>query len=107
MQLLVDRDLDLGLGVLGEADLVDRADRLAADEHLVAGHELAAGLEEQPVLVAAVAAEKDKDNQHDAGEQGSDPGGSDQGSTSSSVIRSLSLHYGTASASPLYPLLRP
>ena len=49
VERLVDRDRDLGLRVVGQGDAVDRADRLAGDEHLVAGDELAAVLEEQVV----------------------------------------------------------
>ena len=59
MQLLFDADFDLGQVVVGEADAFHRADRLAADQHLVVGHELGGVLEDELVLVAAVAAEED------------------------------------------------
>ena len=67
MQFLFDRDLDFGEVVVGELDAFDRADRLAADQDLVVGHELAGVLEEQVVLVAAAAAEEDhaeRDHDH-------------------------------------------
>jgi hypothetical protein len=51
---VVDRDLDLRLGVLGEADVVDRPDGLAADQHLIPGHQLAARLEQELVGVALI-----------------------------------------------------
>ena len=75
MELAIDGDLDLGLAVVGELDLVDGADRLAADQDLVALDELAAGLEQEPVLVAAVAAaEEDEgdrdDDEHQRAERG-------------------------------------
>ena len=59
---LLHRHLDRGLVVVGQVDRVDHADALARDQHLVAGHELAAGLEEQPVLVAPAAAEQQHDD---------------------------------------------
>ena len=62
--------VDLGEVVVGELDAFDRADRLAADQHLVVGHELAGVLEEQVVLVAAAAAEEDdaeRDHDHRQG----------------------------------------
>ena len=48
-----------GQVVVGQLDAFDRADRLAADQDLVVGHELAGVLEEEVVLVAAAAAEED------------------------------------------------
>ena len=60
VQLLFDFDLDLGQVVVGELDAFDRADRRAADQDLVVRHELAGVLENERVLVAAVAAEEDE-----------------------------------------------
>ena len=65
MQFLVDADFDLGEVVVGEADFFDRADRVAADQHLVAIDELAGVLEDELVLVAAVATEEDRREQYD------------------------------------------
>jgi hypothetical protein len=59
VQFLADADDDLGQVVVGQLDAFDRADRLAADQHLVVGNELARVLEEQVVLVFAAAAEDD------------------------------------------------
>ncbi len=64
VQLLFDLDVDLGEVVVGELDAFDRADRGAADQDLVVGHELAGVLEDERVLVAAVAAEEDE-GEHD------------------------------------------
>ena len=64
MQLLVDFDVDFGQVVVAELDAFDRADRRAADQHLVVGHELGGVLEDERVLVAAAAAEED-DREHD------------------------------------------
>ena len=69
MQGLVDADLNLRLGVLGERDVVDGADRLAADQHLVAGHELAAGLEQELVLGPGLASEQQQRDQDDGDDQ--------------------------------------
>ena len=80
VQLLFDVDVDFGEVVVGEVDAFDRADRRAADQHLVVGHELAGVLEDERVLVAAAAAEED-DREDDHGDrQGRDhrdPGGGD------------------------------
>ncbi len=59
VQLLFDADHDLGEVVVGQLDALDRADRLAADQDLVVGNELAGVLEEEVVAVLAVAAEDD------------------------------------------------
>ena len=78
VQLLFDADFDLGQVVVGEADAFDRADRLAADQHLVVGHELGGVLEDQLVLVAATAAEEDdgeRDDDDREGRQGRNPRG--------------------------------
>ena len=99
VQRLVDRDLDLRLGVVGEVDLVDRADRLAADQDLVAGHELAAGLEQELVVVAVVAAEAGRiADEHDRDDQRADARDPRHEPSRSSAIRLLSLHSGTAFA---------
>ena len=63
------RDRHLGLGVVGEVDRVDCADRLAADEHLVARHELTARLEHELVLAPTVVAEEHDDDQRDRSDQ--------------------------------------
>ncbi len=80
MQLLFDAYLDLGQIVIGEVDALDRAHRLAADQYLVIGHELGCVLEDQLVLVAAVAAEEDDgEGDHDdrQAHQGGNPRGGD------------------------------
>ena len=80
VQLLVDADFDLGQVVVGEADAFDRADRLAADQHLVVGHELGGVLEDELVLVAAAAAEEDDgegDDDDRQARQGRNPRGGD------------------------------
>ena len=78
------------------------ADRLAADEDLVSGHELAAGLEHQLVLVPVVAAEQDQRDEDDGDDQGADPGDPrDQPSRARPAFGSVSLHSGTALASLL------
>ena len=59
MQLLADADLDFGKVVLGQIDAFDRANRLSPDQHLVIWNELARVLEDQLVLVLAVASEDD------------------------------------------------
>ena len=68
VQLLADADDDLGQVVVGQLDAFDRADRLAADQHLVVGDELAGVLEEEVVLVFAAAAEED-DGERDHGDR--------------------------------------
>ena len=70
VQLLVDADVDLGQVVVGEADAFDRADRLAADQHLVVGDELAGVLEQELVLMAAAAAEEDDGERDHDGREG-------------------------------------
>ncbi len=72
VQFLFDADFDLGQVFVGEADAFDRADRLAADQHLVAGHELGGVLEDELVLVAATAAEEDDAEGDDDDRQGHD-----------------------------------
>ena len=57
VQFLFDADNDLGQVVVGQLDAFHRANRLAADQDLVVGHELAGVLEEQVVLVFAAAVE--------------------------------------------------
>ena len=52
---LLDLDLDRGLVVVGQLDRAHGADPPAADLHVVVLDELAGGLEEQRVLVAAAA----------------------------------------------------
>ena len=91
------------LGVLGERDLVDRADRLAADQDLVAGDELAAGLEQELVLVPLVAAEEQQRDEHDGDDERADPRDPRQEPSRSSAIRLLSLHSGTAFACSSLP----
>ena len=80
VQLLFGGDLDFGEVVVGEADAFDRADRLAADQDLVVGDELARVLEEQRVLVFAAAAEEDHaegDDDHREGRDRRRAGGGD------------------------------
>ncbi len=80
VQLLFDADLDLGEVVVGQLDAFDRADRLAADQHLVVGHELARVLEEEVVLVFAAAAEdhdRERDHHHRERRDHRDSGGGD------------------------------
>ena len=60
--------VDLGLGVVGEADGVDGADRLPGDEHLVARDELAAVLEQQVVAPPAAAGEEEDVDDEDEGD---------------------------------------
>ena len=95
---LVDRDRHLGLGVVGERDLVDRAHRLAADQDLVAGHELAAGLELEVVAVAVVAPEEQHRDQDRGDDQRTDTRDARDQPPRSWAIRLLSLHSGTAFA---------
>ncbi len=76
-QRLVHRHLHRRLVVVGQVDRVDRAHPLARGQHLVAGDELAAGLEQECVAVAAVAAEQQHDDDRDRDQNrghGSDPG---------------------------------
>ena len=98
MQRAIDGDIDLRLRVVGERDVIDGADRLAADEHLVSGHELAAGFEQQLVLIALVPTEQNHRDQHDGDDQSSESCDSGHDPSLSSSIRSLSLHSGTARA---------
>ena len=72
VQLLFDADVDLGQVVVGELDAFDRADRRAADQHLVVGHELGGVLEDEGVLVAAAAAEEDDGEGDDDDREGRD-----------------------------------
>jgi hypothetical protein len=60
VQLLFDRDVDLGEVLLAQLDAFDRPGRRAADQDLVVRDELARVLEDEGVLVAAVAAEVDE-----------------------------------------------
>ena len=73
-----------------------RADRLPADEHLVAGHQLAAGLEEQLVLVAVVVAEQQHRHENHRDDECGDPRDPRQEPARLSAIRSPALHSGTA-----------
>ena len=60
MQLLFDFEILTSARLfVGQLDAFDRADRLAADQDLVVGDQLARVLEEQRVLVPAAAAEED------------------------------------------------
>ena len=65
MQRPIDGDVDLRLAVVGELDVVDAADRGAADQDLVALDQLAACLEEQPVVVGVAAAREQQDEDRD------------------------------------------
>ena len=65
VELLVDGDGDLGLAVLRQLDAVDGADRGAADQDLVVLDQLAAGLEDQVVVVAVVVAAEDEPGEGD------------------------------------------
>ena len=78
VQFLFDRDLHFGEVVVGQLDAFDRAHGLAADLDLVVGHELAGVLEEQVVLVAAVAAEEDHPEDDHDHREGSDDGDADR-----------------------------
>ena len=74
--LVVDRDLDVGLVVLGQLDVRDLADREAADLDLVALHELVGVLEVDRVLGPAAGSEhEDADSQdrHDERSDGRGP----------------------------------
>ena len=76
VQGAIDRHLHLRLGAVGELDVVDRAHRFAADQHLVPLHQLATGLEDQLVVIATVAAEQqvaDRDHDDEQGAEGGDP----------------------------------
>ena len=79
VQLLADFDVDFGQVFVAEVDAFDRADRRAADQDLVVGHQLAGVLEDERVLVAAAAAEEDdREDDHDDRE-GRDHGDSARG----------------------------
>jgi hypothetical protein len=101
VQGLVDGDLDLGLRVLGQRDVVNGADRLTADQHLVAGHELATGLEQELVLGPVVAAEQSQHDEHRGNDQRSEDRDPYQDATHTSGFRLLALHSGTQRASLL------
>jgi hypothetical protein len=67
MQRAVHGDLDLRLPLVVELDLIDLANGLAADQDLVVVDELAAGLEQQPVVIARPAArEQQEDDRNSA-----------------------------------------
>ncbi len=74
MQRPVDRDVNLRLAVVGELDVVDAADRHPTDQDLVALDELAAGLEQQAVVVAGPAAEQQNEDRDRDEDQGTDRG---------------------------------
>ena len=59
----------LGLGLVVELDVGDAPDRLAADPHLVALHELAGVLEDHLDLVGVAAAEQRQRDQRDGSDQ--------------------------------------
>ena len=69
VELLVDRDRDIGLGVLGQADVVDGADRLSGHQDLVSVDELTAVLEQQVVRVPARPSEQDHEHEDEADQQ--------------------------------------
>jgi hypothetical protein len=73
VQRPVHGDVDLRLAVVGQRDVVDAADRGAADQDLVALDQLAAGLEQQAVVtgVAPAREQQDEDRDHDQ-HQGAD-----------------------------------
>ncbi len=80
VQFLADFDVDFGEVFVAEVDAFDRADRRAADQHLVVGHQLAGILEDERVLVAAAAAEEDDpegDDHHREGRDRRDSGWGD------------------------------
>jgi hypothetical protein len=64
-EIVVDAELDLGQAVGRQADVLDLADRPAADHHLVAVDELAGALELGGDLVATAAAEHQDSDQQD------------------------------------------
>ncbi len=75
-ELVLDRERDQGLAVLPQLDRLHRAGRDAADDHLVAGHELRGVLELAGDLIRLVtAAEKQDDRDHgrDERDQHDDP----------------------------------
>src|SRR5215211_410384 len=65
MQRAVHGDLDLRLPLVVELDLIDLANGLAANQDLVVVDELAAGLEQQPVVIARPAAREEQEDDRD------------------------------------------
>ena len=75
VQRPVNGDVDLRLSVVGQLDVVDAPDGDAPDQDLVALDQLAAGLEEQAVVVGVAAARKQQDEDRDRDQhQGADRG---------------------------------
>ena len=75
MQRPVDGDVDLRLAVVGQLDVIDAPDRSPADQDLIAIDELAAGLEQQPVVISAAAAgDQENDDRDDDEDQGAERG---------------------------------
>ena len=68
-ELVVDRDLHLGLAVVAQLDALDLARGRAPDADEVARDELAGVLEHEAVRVRVVAREDDHEERGEAGEQ--------------------------------------
>ena len=68
-EVVVDRDLDLGLVVVGQLDVADRADAAPADLHVVVLDELAGVLEAQAVRGRVAVAQQHDGDDGDHGDE--------------------------------------